>query len=55
MVEKVKYLKKKGRKGGKQCKSWVEQKSRQKKNTPTKDTVRQTLSKVLLLQNNTCT
>ena len=47
LVEKVKGLKKKeGRKGQKRCKIWVEQQSRRKKKTSTKDTVRQQLSNV---------
>ncbi|KAM4085964.1 hypothetical protein ACJW30_10G066800 [Castanea mollissima] len=46
LVEKVKGLKKKeGHKRRKRCKSWVEQQSRRKKKTSTKDTVRQQLSK----------
>ena len=47
LVEKVKGLKKKeGRKGQKRCKIWVEQQSRRKKKTSTKDTIRQQLSNV---------
>ncbi|KAK9996639.1 hypothetical protein SO802_021325 [Lithocarpus litseifolius] len=47
LVEKVKGLKKKeGRKGRKRCKSWVEQQSRRKEKTSTKNTIRKQLSKV---------
>ena len=42
LIEKLKCLKKKGHKGGKRCKSWVQQQSRRtKEKSPTKNTVRQ--------------
>ena len=54
LIEKLKCLKKKGHKGGKRCKSWVQQQSSKgKKKNPTKDTVRQQLSKVSLLLKST--
>ena len=56
LIEKLKCLKKKGHKGGKRCKSWVQQQSskgKKKKKKPTKDTVRQQLSKVSLLLKST--